>query len=115
MLRPFPSVARRPARRGVILIVVLALLTLFAIVGLSFVFYADAEATSARIFREAETRGEDGPPNEFAAAAFNAALGDIIFDRYDDVGGVMSPLRGHSLTRAMYGWNGLTGPGASTP
>ena len=41
-------------RKGVILLVVITLLTLFAVVGLTFVLYAESEATSARTFREAQ-------------------------------------------------------------
>ncbi len=50
-----PSLRRRSEpRKGLILMVVLALLTAFAIVGLSFVLYADAEAKAAQIAKEAE-------------------------------------------------------------
>jgi hypothetical protein len=96
-------------RRGVILMVVLALLTLFAILGLSFVFYSDAEATSARIFREAQSVGSGNDPNAITAAMTAAAwpqiLGQIIYDVNDDDFGVLTVLRGHSLGRTMYGWN----------
>ena len=42
------TLRRRPARRGAILIVVLAMLALFAVVGLSFVLYADSQANAAK-------------------------------------------------------------------
>jgi hypothetical protein len=93
--------ARGPARRGVILLVVLALLTLFALVGLTFVLYANAEATAARVAREAETQQQADAEPESLLAYF---LGQLLYD-VDDVQGVGSALRGHSLARSLYGWN----------
>ncbi|MFO0805546.1 MAG: hypothetical protein U0791_20775 [Gemmataceae bacterium] len=108
MFRPIASSVRQPApRRGALLIAVLGLLTLFAIFALFFVFYADAEATSSRIHREAQSPGDDaldGTP------AFNYTLSCIIFDDTDFNTGVQNALRGHSLARSMYG--GLQGNSA---
>jgi hypothetical protein len=85
-----------------ILMVVLALLTLFAIVGLSFVLYSDAAALSARTRREAETPARPEIDPEQALALF---LGQLIYDVRDDETGVGSGLRGHSLARTLYGYN----------
>lgn len=92
----------RPRRRGVILIVVLALLTLFTVLGIAFVLTADAQATASRIAREAETqyRGDDDPE-----AAFAFFLGKLLYGEFDDSEGVNSALRGHDLARGVYGWN----------
>jgi hypothetical protein len=88
------------ARRGVILMIVLALLTLFAIVGLSFVLYAGSAAKSSQIARDAEVQSVPDVDPEVLAGFF---LGQLIYDA-DDVTGIYSALRGHSLARSMYGW-----------
>jgi hypothetical protein len=96
---------RNDERRGVILMVVLALLTLFAMVGITFVLYAQAEATSARIAREGETEQRaDMPPEECLAMFLNQLLYDV-----HDTTGYNSGLRGHSLARSMYGYNSTPG------
>ena len=79
---------------GVILMVVLSLLTLFAIVGLTFVFYADSSATSSDIALRAENQTR---PDYDPEAAMSLFLGQIIYDLPDDVTGVYSSFRGHSL------------------
>ena len=111
MFRPLTSETRSPNRRGALLIAVLGLLTLFAIFALFFVFYADAEATGARIAREKESPGDVGPPDDYAQQAFNLTMRSILFDDFD-IGGVLNPLRGHSLARSMYGFTGTAGASA---
>lgn len=91
-----------PPRRGVILVMVLALLTLFAIIGLGFVLYADAAAIAARSFREAESATH---PDVSAELLFSYFMGQFIYDMPDDERGIYSCLRGHSLARSMYGLN----------
>jgi hypothetical protein len=90
-----------PQRRGVILLIVLALLTLFAILGLTFVYYASAAAGAARLEREslAATRPDADP--ELLLAHF---LGQLLYDAPDDETGVYSALRGHSLARNLFGY-----------
>jgi len=54
MFRPQANSASSP-RRGIILLVVVALLTLFAIVGLTFVLYAEGEAKASQTSRDAQS------------------------------------------------------------
>ncbi|MFL5329637.1 MAG: hypothetical protein ACJ8C4_12060 [Gemmataceae bacterium] len=93
-----------PRRKGIILVVVVALLALFAVVGLGYVMYAESAATSARMSSEGQnvvTEVAKMDPQILMARA----LGDLIYDCYDDARGVYSSMRGNSLARAMYGWN----------
>ncbi len=89
------------ARRGIILMVVLMLITLFAIIGVSFVLYADNEASSARLDRETHslTRPDLDPQQ-----ALGLVLGQVLYG-VDDENGVYSGLRGHDIVRGVYGNN----------
>lgn len=98
-------------RRAVILMVVVALLGLFALVGVTFVLYADAEAAAARVYREAENQANAGSGSGIgvtAEAALAFFLGQLIYDVQDNPLGALSGVRGHSLARTMYGYNSLT-------
>jgi hypothetical protein len=89
-------------RRAAVLLIVLVILTIFATLGLAFMFYAESEATSAALFRTSvDFRGPDVEP-ELACAMF---LQQFIFDCRDDASGISSIMRGHSLFRNMYGFN----------
>src|SRR5260370_12520272 len=95
----------RPAeRKAVILVVVISLLTLFAIVALSFLLYANAEANASKLFREGEA-------NDIANAGVDPErlmgffLKQLIYGVPDDNTGVYSAMRGYDLARSMYGYN----------
>jgi hypothetical protein len=96
-------------RRGVILLIVLTMLALFAIIGISFALYASAEAESSRIAREAETKTQPDIDPELALSLF---LQQFLYDvKYDDSDhGLSSGLRGTSLARLMYSYNEQGGP-----
>jgi hypothetical protein len=92
---------QRPApRRGIVLLVVLALLTLFAIVGISFVLYANSEANASRYARESESPPQPDMDPELLLSMF---MGQLIYDADDDTG-IYSAMRGYSLARNMYGY-----------
>src|SRR5919204_5973404 len=101
-----------PPRRGMILLVVLSMLTLFAIVGIAFVLYAGAAADSARISRDSETALRVDFEPGLGMATF---LNQLIFDVNDDLTGSASALRGHSLLRSMFGYNTTTGATNNVP
>jgi hypothetical protein len=89
-------------RKGIILLVVLALLTLFTIIGISFVLYADAAATQAKTAKDSNNLFQPDMEPEDCLSYF---LNQFLFDVRDDESGVYSSLRGHSLMRSMYGFN----------
>src|SRR5207302_11050154 len=94
--------SKKPAQiRGVILLVVLSLLTLFAVVGISFVLYADAEAESSRIFKEAAANPSN--PDMDPEQAFAFIMGQLVYPVPND-SGTGSGFRGHELSRGAYGW-----------
>lgn len=102
MLLPPPITSSSRQRRGVILLVVIAMLTLFSVVALAFVFYAQSEGTASKLSREAQTAFRPDVNPEFALAYF---LSQFIYDVPDDERGAWSAMRGHSLARTMFGWN----------
>src|SRR5262245_1486461 len=86
----------RDERRGIILLIVLSMLALFAIVGLSFVSYADSSATTAMYYRQGadqNSRPVDVEP-ELTTAFF---IGQFIYGPRLDNAGLNSALRGHDL------------------
>ncbi len=90
-------------RSGIVLLVVITLLTLFAVVGITFVIYSQAEAASSRAWRESETLQRPDLDPEMLLAYF---LGQLVYDTDN----TNSALRGHSLGRTMYGKAGNSIP-----
>src|SRR5437763_1950755 len=105
MFRPRHLLASEP-RRGIILLVVLALLTLFALVGLAFLIYSQSAADHARAFRDSQNNTTNLTlPDTLPDVLFTDFLRQFIYDLSDDASGATSVLRGHSLSRGAYGYN----------
>src|SRR5689334_11092572 len=100
MFRP-PTVSIPAPRRGVILLVVIALLTLFAVVGISFVMYAQQRADVARVLRESQQTIPGIAPNDTAQSLLQKFAANLIFGLPEVPGGKydQSALRGHELAR----------------
>ena len=86
-------------RRAMILLAVLVLLTLFTILGITFVYLSDSYMATARMAREAESRNR---PDIDPELALSYILGQLIYDTNDDNVGVMSSLRGWSLAQHVW-------------
>lgn len=96
----YPSSLARPAerRRGMILLIVLSMLTLFTVVAISFVFYADAEAQAAEAHRQSHVAVQPDVDTEVLAAYF---LNQLIYPTDN----IYSAMRGWDLSRSIYGYN----------
>ena len=102
-----PRLVQQAKRRGVVLLVVLAMLALFASLAISFYFYADSIAVAASLATQAQQSPVPDADPELLLAYF---LKQLLFDAKDDAGGVASALRGHSLMRTMWGSQYEFGP-----
>jgi len=102
---------KKDKRRGVVLLIVLVMLVMFATIGLAFMFYAESDSAMASAYRDsmASPQGDIDPEQAFAFF-----LQQLIYDCNDGTAGRMSALRGHSLMRTMYGQNYSSNPNAAT-
>src|SRR5262245_34297356 len=80
------------ARRGIVLLLVLALLGLLALIGITFATYSGQARINARNFAQSLLRPQNDELMDFA-------LSQLI----TDTGDPRSVIRGHSLARDMYG------------
>lgn len=94
-------------RNGIVLLVVIAMLTLFASVALTFVFYADAQSTAAQISQSGLT---GGPPDVNSQTLMSFFMGQFIYGTDNPY----SAMRGYDLMRSLYGYNPADGTN-STP
>jgi hypothetical protein len=97
-----PYLADNQPRRGVVLLVVIVMLALFAAVGITFVFYSEASSAASDSWKQSQVLPI---PDMDPEMAFSLFLQQLIYDVPDDATGVYSSLRGHSLLRNMWGLN----------
>jgi hypothetical protein len=94
----FQSSHETGRRPGMVLLIVMALLALFATVALSFVFYADSAAVASQMNRASMQQQQSDLDTELLAAYF---LNQLLYDTDN----IYSAMRGHSLARSIYGYN----------
>lgn len=97
---------QRPQRRGIILLVVLALITLFASIGVAFVYFAEGEATKAQDQKAGETVKLPD-----ADLMYNWVMRQIVFPTNNN----SSALYTHSLLENAYGQSGVVPFSGSGP
>src|SRR6266700_5035178 len=107
MLYIAQGASQRPARKGVVLLVVVGLLALFAVVGLTFVYYAEAEAATSRIAAQSQTANFiDVEPDlllSYALSQLICGVDDLSANGANN--SVFSAMRAHDFGRNMYGYN----------
>ena len=86
------SASRASGRRGIVLVLVLAMLGLLALVGITFATYAGQSRINNRLFMQSLFQPQ-------ADELLDFGLAQLITDTND----VRSAIRGHSLARDMYG------------
>ena len=103
-------------RRAVVLLIVITLLALFAVVAIGFVYYANSESTASAINRDTATlRKVDMDPEVLLAQIIQQLIyggGDVMLGPNDfnpwsptSPHGLYSSIRGHELSRGVYGYN----------
>jgi len=100
-------------RKGMILLVVVAFLALFSVMGVTYLIYADSQLRQSTD----EVNGQDARQDSMRMVDLNPSfllnffLERLIYDQFDITAtsatpdSVYSAIRGHSLARNMYGWN----------
>ena len=103
----------RLPRKGMILLVVVAFLALFSVMGITYIIYADSQLRQTTD----DVNGQDVRQNPLKLVdldpsfILNFFLERFLYDQADisatsaTPDSVYSALRGHSLSRNMYGWN----------
>src|SRR5262245_35880531 len=87
-------------RRAASLLVVVLFIMRFLVIGMCFLLFSEAQATSSRYFREANSNVIDQYPT--AEELLSAGLASLIYGSNDD-DGAFNAMRGLDLARNMYG------------
>src|SRR5262245_28615279 len=88
----YPGQGPRRRRRGVVLVLILAMLGLLALIGVTFATFSGQTQVGANFFAQALAQPDPESVMDFALAQL-----------INDTDNPLSAIRGHSLKRDMYG------------